>query len=236
VWREDDSLIVDSGYGVRLRTGPQGSVIGGSAEGVSFPLAVRALLQPLLTHLLGLSGRLALHAAAIARADAAAVVLGGTGRGKSTVAYAASRAGWRLLADDLVVVRSDLTVIGVHRPPHVPADIAADQAATLAGDHRGRVAPDLSLDTDRHQATAVLIVDHDTGDSGAIAPLAPLAVAQLAFSSFPVSYPPFARAALPLAADLAALPSYELRLPADPAARLDFVASALGSLDTGPQA
>jgi hypothetical protein len=78
--------------------------------------------------------RLPVHAAMIARAGRAVVLVGPSGRGKSTVAYAAMRRGWRVLADDAVYVQTSPALRVWGRPGHLylPGDAGA-RFAELAG-------------------------------------------------------------------------------------------------------
>jgi hypothetical protein len=75
--------------------------------------------QDLRTFLLGSAvgalliqrGMLVLHGNALERDGRAIVCLGHSGAGKSTVAYALMRQGWRLLADDLVAITPEGQVL-----------------------------------------------------------------------------------------------------------------------------
>ena len=84
-----------------------------------------------------------LHAAAVEREGQAVVVLGGSGAGKSTFAYAAAHAGWGIVTDDLCIVEAGdgVYVTGFPKPVNVPSDVLAAtpvDAARLAGDARDR--------------------------------------------------------------------------------------------------
>jgi hypothetical protein len=71
--------------------------------------------------------RLPVHAAMIARAGRVVVLVGPSGRGKSTLAYAARRRGWRVLADDAVYVQTSPALRVWGRPGHLylPDDAGA---------------------------------------------------------------------------------------------------------------
>ena len=56
-------------------------------------------------------GLLVLHGNALEKNGEAIICLGHTGAGKSTLAYALVKKGWKLLSDDLVVVSDDLEVL-----------------------------------------------------------------------------------------------------------------------------
>lgn len=59
-----------------------------------------AVIEPLVLILVEACGRYPVHAAAVARGASALLLAGPTGAGKSTLAYAASRSGFEVLADD----------------------------------------------------------------------------------------------------------------------------------------
>lgn len=59
---------------------------------------------------------LAVHAAVLERDGKAIVFPGPPGAGKSTLCAALSRRGWRLLSDELCLLRDDRTVMGLARP------------------------------------------------------------------------------------------------------------------------
>lgn len=98
------------------------------------PRSMRHALDTLTLFLLTRLDREPVHAAAIATADGAGLVLAGpSGVGKSTLALAALRAGLRVLTDDAVYVqlRPRLRVWGMGRPLHVPP-AAAERFPGLA--------------------------------------------------------------------------------------------------------
>jgi hypothetical protein len=63
------------------------------------------ILGPILAILLRQRGHLLLHASAVAVADKAVLFLGGSGRGKSTMAAALHARGYDLVTDDVAVLR-----------------------------------------------------------------------------------------------------------------------------------
>jgi hypothetical protein len=91
---------------------------------------LEALVLAVLTKL----DRLPLHAACIARGDTALLLAGPSGTGKSTLAYAAARAGYKVLSEDYVNVQLEprLRVWGMPGFLHVPPEAAA-HFAELAG-------------------------------------------------------------------------------------------------------
>lgn len=117
-------------------------------EGVSGQRLEEWLHGPMLLPLLAAHGRYALHASAIARGTVAGLVLGASGRGKSTLAAAAERyRGFRRAADDLALVSAvSAPVLWPHLrqpklapdrqwPPAAPARLEIRGAALL---ERGR--------------------------------------------------------------------------------------------------
>jgi hypothetical protein len=65
-----------------------------------------------------------LHAAGIERGGKAVLLIGSSGLGKSSLTYAAMRAGWRVLADDAVYVQRapHRRIWGMPRRIHLPAE------------------------------------------------------------------------------------------------------------------
>ncbi len=95
---------------------PAGAVIGVGARRVRVPdpaqLAHYAHLVLVNAAAAAADDRLVLHAGAVARADGAAVLVGASGWGKTTLTMELVRRGWRLLTDDF----APLTVTGVAEP------------------------------------------------------------------------------------------------------------------------
>ena len=179
-----------------------------------------------------------LHAAAVERDGHAVVVLGESGAGKSTFAYAAAHAGWGIIADDLCVVEvgDGVHVTGFPKPVNVPSDVLAAtpvDAARLAGDARDRWALPLRAITarGRYPVRALLRVAHaDANADHAAIPASPLRIDQIV-SSLPLATVPSAmRAFFPIAAQLSRLPTYLYRHAADPAQRVRSVERLLDAL------
>jgi hypothetical protein len=84
------------------------------------------MLEMMTLVLVTFRDRLPLHAALVARDGAAILLAGGSGLGKSTLAYQARRAGWTLLADDGVYVQTTPTrrLWGGPRRLYLPPDAA----------------------------------------------------------------------------------------------------------------
>jgi hypothetical protein len=103
---------------------------------VSRPLTAEMLVHPYLAfpaavvnHWLG---RVALHAGCIIVDDVAVAILGTKGAGKSSTMAAAARAGYEVLADDLLIVDGGEAMVGPRA-----IDLRADAAAEFGGRYLG---------------------------------------------------------------------------------------------------
>jgi hypothetical protein len=110
------------------------------------------LLEGMTLVLVGTRDRLPVHAAMIARDGVAVVLAGPTGRGKSTLAYAAGRRGWQVLADDGIYVQTSPALRLWGRPAPL----------LLPDDARGRF-PELAHREPTRQASGKLKIPIDTG-------------------------------------------------------------------------
>ncbi len=102
------------------------------------------LLGPALAILLRQRGFLTLHASAVAIDGAAAVFIGASGSGKSTIAAALHERGHAVIADDVVAV--ELSGTGLRVPPGIPQLKLWPDAATAIGKEPGglpRLSPKL---------------------------------------------------------------------------------------------
>jgi hypothetical protein len=99
------------------------------------------MLEAVTLSLLSRFDRVPFHAAALMRGDSALLLAARSGVGKSTLAYAAARAGISVLAEDLVFLqrRPRLRVWGWPGALHLPPD-AVDHFPELAGRHAGLLA------------------------------------------------------------------------------------------------
>jgi hypothetical protein len=140
--------------------------IGAVGDHRTLRTAFRAAYPAAVAHVLAPAGLLVVHAAAIGRAGRALVLLGRSGRGKSSVSYAAGRSGWDVLADDLCALRPPgpgrpVAVHGIPRPLAVPRPlVAGDPGPALAGDPRARVEVDVALDARWCDVAGVVEVRH----------------------------------------------------------------------------
>ena len=176
VWRrihdEPHDLVLAHASGLTVTVTGSHATIGGECERLDvgfrrlFPLA----LGPVLAH----QDRILLHAGGFLASVGSFLVMGPTGAGKSTLVLAADVAGWRCLADDLVVLRlrSGLEVHGVPRPVAAPGDIVVDtdhraRARALPEDDRDRfVVPDVVLAGGWFPVAGTLLVGHSERSEG----------------------------------------------------------------------
>ena len=121
-WIDDLELVVHHDLGAVARVDDASLTIGCAPDLDDRSRAIRQLLFSALSWWFERQGRLLLHGAMIARGTDAALILGDTGAGKSTAAYAGLRAGWDLCSDDLVVVDASGSSLTERRHPQGVVD------------------------------------------------------------------------------------------------------------------
>jgi hypothetical protein len=217
--------------------------IGGDAIELRWPF--RRLFHPALTHVLAHRHRFVLHAAAIGDHRGALLVLGGTGRGKSTTAMAALTAGWQVLGDDLVILAphsiDDCDVMGVPRPMGIPREVMASIDGVIDdgiydGDPRDRVQLSPSrLSSETFPIRGVVVCDHATAEHGSIEPLSSAITLGEMLTAFTATRnAPLRSAFFPHASALSRMRCWRLRLARDPSVRLGEAVELLGgALDSG---
>lgn len=232
VWRgtgdETRDLVLAHATGLTVTVTGTDAHIGGECEwlGVGFrrlfPLALCPVLAP--------HDRILLHGGAFVVPVGAFLALGPTGSGKSTLVLAADRAGWRCLADDLVVLRLDrgLEVQGIPRPLAAPADVVVTtdhdaRAQALPDDHRGRfLLTDLRLADGWFPVAGTLLVGHSERAEGELLGVPGRETLLAAIGCFHgAGQPALLRRAYPYLASLGRLPAWRLLHGAEPSSRLD---------------
>ena len=183
--------------------------IGGDTE--NFDACFRRVCLTALAHLLTQHDRFVVHGAAIVTGGRAVLVLGGTGAGKSTVAFCALLASWDVLADDLVVLRSSdsgPTVGGVPRPFAIPSELLDDDdvdTRPLTGDRRDRrELPSDAIAVGSYPVAGSIVVQHADEALGTIGPIGGHALLHDLLGAWaPIESPDVLRRLLPIAATVA---------------------------------
>jgi hypothetical protein len=239
VWFDEDGVSARHASGLCARRIADRIVAGGSG-GRDPVRAFRLATQPPLIDALARHGRHALHAASLEHGGAAVVVLGGSGAGKSTFAFAGARSGWRIVADDLSLVygTTPTFVSGLPKPVNVPADVLGappEGSLQIPDDDRRRWVLPASVIGARstYPVRAVVLVGHSADEAAIVeTPPSPARLERL-IAALPLGLMPSAlRAYFPVAAALSRLPAFVYRHPRDPAERAGAAAALLAQLET----
>jgi hypothetical protein len=212
-------------WGLTAKVSPPHAEIGGPVAGHQRWVMVRNSMLFVLARLFFVQERFLLHGGALRRDNGAVLVVGPSGTGKSSLAFAAHLAGWQVGGDDMVVVDphdSRVLVQGVPRVPTLPGDVAsAVEGQALPRDSRDRLELTwLELDTRPAPIEAVVICAHDSGGGG-LAPVSSAAALEALVPALVLSaLPQPVTRWFPIAARLARGPCLELRHAADPERRL----------------
>lgn len=233
-WIEDDTAQFRHHWGLSASIGHNSVVVGGPAKGYRRWVAVRNSMLFVLAHLYMQRGRYLLHSAALHldatddAAEATLLVLADSGRGKSTLTYAALRAGMAVMGDDMVVVtpsEAGIMAQGVPRVLTVPSDVLpgeADPTSVLPGDDRQRVElAEADLHPEPELITTVVLCDHDSGDGRLDRVIATDTVDHLAAAFVLSALADPMRKWFPTAMRLANGPSIALFHAADPDVRIE---------------
>jgi hypothetical protein len=238
LWRGPGrELVVRHAGGVVARTCGDAVAIGPAAEGVGF----RLVFLTALAHVVQRHDRLVVHAAAIAHDDAAWLVLGSTGAGKSTLAYCALRAGWSVLSDDLVVLRDqDRAPLawGIPRAVTVPVELLDDDGDAPVGTDRDdglrrrRELPATATSPGSRPVVGVVVVDHASTARGTLEPVTGQEVLHALLGALaPLPGREDVHRALPLLGEIARTRALRLRLGAHAGARVEDTGALLERLE-----
>lgn len=221
-WDDGTTHWFEHDWGLAVRVSAGEAVLGGPAAGYRRWVTVRNSMLFVLARLLLAQDRFLLHGAAVRRDEGALLVVGESGAGKSSLAYAAHLAGWHVLGDDMVAIGTNLRVQGIPRVPTIPADVAAGtDGEPLPHDPRERLElPQFELDRREAPITGVLVCRHDDGP-GRLAVASPTdAVAALVPAFVLSALPRPVTRWFPLATQLARQPAFWFGHAADEAVRL----------------
>ncbi len=242
-WVEDGIAHFRHHWGLSARITRGEVIMGGPAEGYRRWVTVRNSMLFVLAHLYMDRGRFLLHAAALHHQgetgfpDATLLVVGDSGRGKSTLTFAGLQAGLEVMGDDMVVVtptENGLVAQGVPRVLTVPSDILSEahgMSEILPGDDRNRIElEDYDLHRGEALITMVVLSDHDDGN-GRLSPVPPTGTIEQLAGAFVLSAltAPMRRW-FPNALKLANGPTIGLRHAADPETRLSRAVEMLDQL------
>jgi hypothetical protein len=212
-------------WGLTAEVHPPRAWIGGPVAGHRRWVMVRNSMLFVLARLVLVQGRFLLHGAAVRRDDGALLVVGPSGSGKSSLAFAAHAAGWDVCADDMVIVdphAARVAVQGVSRVPTLPADVAAGvDGEALPEDTRDRLELTwFTLDARAASIDAVVVCGHDGGDGDMTSISSATALQALVPALVLSALPQPVTRWFPVAARLARGPCFQLLHAADPATRL----------------
>jgi len=164
---DGDTLCIQLDGGARARINGSHIEMTGPAETDADQKELDDLAQFAMAVAAARSDRMMLHGATIGRAGQAMIVVGLSGRGKSTLAAATFLDGWDLLGDDLAVTwPAARRVHAVQRAPLFPRSIAEAHGlagTTVAGKRdRLRISADV-LSNVTNELVGLIEVDHDSG-------------------------------------------------------------------------
>jgi hypothetical protein len=189
LWREGDSLLLRHKSGITACATHEGFTAAGAGEAVR--IAFRRLFQPAITHVLGYRDMFVVHGGGLVRDDRAVLLLGATGKGKSTLVAAAAKDGWRILSDDLVILQrgpEGLLIAGIPKTVAVPSELGVEiqGARRLPNDPRERdELPSHILTRGWHPLRAVLRVGHGSDLESEVEPFKGPALLHFVIGSFP---------------------------------------------------
>lgn len=246
-WVHDGTAHFRHHWGLNARIDPDVVELGGPARGYRRWVAIRNSMLFVLAQLYMQRGSYLLHSAALHRVGTAdrppstVLVLADSGRGKSTLTYAALRAGMQVMGDDMIVVtpsEAGITAQGVPRVLTVPTDVlngGINEDLVLPGENRKRVElVGERLYEGSEPITAVMLCDHDSGagrlDRSDVTDVVEALAAAFVLSALPDPM----RMWFPTAMSLAGGPHLALLHASDPAMRVERAVQMLGDATGGP--
>jgi hypothetical protein len=234
VWFDGDVFCLEVPSGARARVTPTSASLGSGDDDAAS--AFEFLFPAAITHLLAFQGRFILHAGGVVGERGAYPLVGATGTGKSTLAAAALEHGWRLLGDDMIVIRSGddgLEAAGVPRRVAVPAHLGFRWAGRpIPNDRRGRLElPAEMLEAGWFPLGGTIVVGHGSDPATTVRRISGLDNLRAVLGAYRSSVnPAHLRRFFPVAAALSRLPAWALLHGTDPASRLAEAGRALALL------
>src|SRR5581483_2629591 len=147
----------------------------------------------------------------------AALILGDSGVGKTTLVFGALRAGWDVLSDDLVLIRPGSAapeMAGIPKALLAPAEVVSDDVPSwpLLNDPRSRRHVQFE-DWDRswRPVTRIVVIDHGTEEHAMLEPLERPELLGLLMHGMLCRQRRSRQGYVELAMRLCALPAYRLR-------------------------
>ena len=198
-------------------------------------------LKSLTLSIVARDDRQAFHAAAVAHGDAALLLYGPSGVGKSTLAWACAERGLRVLADDAVYLQMNptLRVWGSTGPVRVPEDsrcffsALGDDLQTFVAGGRTKLAvprPPLGGGALPVAERAGICILEPSSGAPALEPMAAEEIVERAAHPIEPGFDWYADTIGPAVERLAAAGGWRLRLGSDPHAAAALVSEALAEL------
>jgi hypothetical protein len=199
----------------------------------------RLVLEAMALFLVTRAGRPPLHAAAVVRGDAALLLAGRSGVGKSTLAYAARRAGLEVLSEDAVYLRREpFRVWGIPRTAHLTPDTArffpelAERAPIRLANGKTKIAVDLRGDGPAcRSASRAAVCLLARGGAPGVEPVSPADVVAALTEAMDPGFDHFVGRIEPALEHLAAPGGWRIALPPHPADTIPLLHEVFDALD-----
>jgi hypothetical protein len=189
LWREGEVLLMHHRSGITAEATREGFTVGGPGPHVR--VAFRRLFLPAITHVLGYRDMFVVHGGGLVRDGRAVLLLGATGKGKSTLVAAAANDGWNVLSDDLVIVRrgpDSILIAGIPKTVAIPSELGVEMEGStrLPNDPRERdEMPSRILTRGWHPLRGVLRVGHGENPESEVETFSGPALMHFVIGSFP---------------------------------------------------